>query len=111
MSCLDRLNHGFSGNAELLEEFPGRGRGAEAAHADEGTAGLDPALPPERPRRLDGDVQRAGPEHLVAVVRRLLLEELPGRHGDDGRRDALVARSDEHTSETPVTNAHLVCRL
>src|SRR3546814_5174240 len=24
---------------------------------------------------------------------------------------ALAARSEEHTSETPVTNAHLVCRL
>src|SRR3546814_999117 len=49
--CSSDLNHGFCGNAELLEEFPGRGRGAEAAHADEGTAGLDPALPPERDRK------------------------------------------------------------
>src|SRR3546814_8046548 len=30
----------------------------------------------------------------------------PG-HDDDGR----ARRSEEHTSETPVTNAHLVCRL
>src|SRR3546814_14842278 len=78
-SCLDRLNHGFCCNAEFLEEFLGRGGGAEAAHADEGAAGLDPAVPAEAGRRLDGDVQRAGPEHLVALVRRLLLYVLPGR--------------------------------
>src|SRR3546814_17305605 len=69
-SCLNRLNHGFCCNAEFLEEFLGRGGGAEAAHADEGAARLDPAVPAEAGRRLAGDVQRAGPEHLVAVVDR-----------------------------------------
>src|SRR5512138_1729116 len=73
-SCLDRLNHGFCGNPEMLEEFLRGGRGAEAAQADEGAAGLDPALPAEGRGRLDADVQRARAEHLVAVMRRLLLE-------------------------------------
>ena len=33
-------------------------------------------------------MQRARPQNLVAVVRRLLQEELPGGNRNDGRRDA-----------------------
>src|SRR3546814_20683200 len=69
-SCLDRLNHGFCCNAEFLEEFLGRGGGAEAAHADEGAARLDPAVPAEAGRRPDGELQRSGPEQLVAEIGR-----------------------------------------
>src|SRR3546814_10268193 len=45
---------------------------------------------------LDGGVEAVGPDIAEEVAYRALV---------------IVVRSEEHTSETPVTNAHLVCRL
>ena len=51
---------------------------------------VDPARPAEARRRLDGDLQHVRRQHRLAVLLALLLEELPARHRDDTRRDALL---------------------
>src|SRR3546814_4216702 len=75
-SCLDRLNHGFCCNAEFLEEFLGRGGGADAAHADEGAAGLDPAVPAEE----IGRAHVGNPVTNAHLVCSLLLEKKKHTH-------------------------------
>src|SRR3546814_2275487 len=56
------------------------------------------------------------PRHLGDLVRPKMLDDLVERAGHGIERRKLLdhpipCRSEEHTSETPVTNAHLVCRL
>src|SRR3546814_5799491 len=70
-----------------------RGRDGDAVSSREPP--LDPARTLRRPRRGGGHVR---------------LHRLPAGERHD-RRCAAGGRSEEHTSELPVTNAHLVCRL
>ena len=48
-------------------------------------------------------------ELMKEHVKRTMREEVLGGLG--GFSGAFSLRSEEHTSETPVTSAHLVCRL
>src|SRR3546814_8694405 len=48
----------------------------------------------------DAELQHEDP-HMPYVPRAAVVEDI----------NVAVLRSEEHTSETPVTNAHLVCRL
>src|SRR3546814_14726183 len=59
---------GVGGDAEMAIEVGGGGRGAEAGHADDRAVGADIALPAEGRSRLDGDLERVGPQHLIAVM-------------------------------------------
>src|SRR5215212_3346755 len=76
--------------AELFEHGRPRGRGAETLQRDDISLVSDPLPPAETDTGLDGessfDLRR---EHGVAVLDRLYFEQLPARHGDDPRRDAL----------------------
>src|SRR3954463_11648211 len=76
---------------ELLEHRRSRRGGAEALQRDDVSLLADP-LPPAQPDSgLDGEASfDVRWEHRVAVVDRLLLEELPTGHRDDPRRDALL---------------------
>src|SRR3546814_3793741 len=58
-------------------------------------------------RRLVGARRAAEPEVDPVRIQRRQGAELLGHL----RRRVVGQRSEEHTSETPVTNAHLVCRL
>src|SRR5450759_2010949 len=76
--------------AELLEQGPGRRRGAVVVEADDLAAVPDPALPPEGDARLDRQtVAAGGRQHALAIGGVLPLEESPGRHVDDPRAHAL----------------------
>src|SRR5207247_6631368 len=69
--------------AELLEHGASRGGGAEVLDRDRVALVADPLPPAERNARLDReprpDLRR---DHLVTVLGRLRLEELPARHRD-----------------------------
>mgnify|MGYP007045557653 CR=1 FL=1 len=74
----DRLHDGRFGDAEVLVELLGRGRGTElVADADEVTVFAQPAAPAEITARFDADAQAARAQYFLAVVRGLLLEQLP----------------------------------
>src|SRR4051794_146350 len=79
------------GEAELLEDRRPRRRSAETLERDDVSILPDPFPPAEPDAGLDGeaslDVRR---EHGVAVLDGLFLEELPARHRDDPRGDALL---------------------
>src|SRR3546814_6923608 len=49
--------------------------------------------------------RRAMTRELTATILRVV------ERAQAGQQVAIVSRSEEHTSELPVTNAHLVCRL
>src|SRR3546814_8106077 len=50
---------------------------------------------------LEAKIRRLEPVNLAAIQ----------EFNEQSQRKAYLDRSEEHTSETPVTNAHLVCRL
>src|SRR5712691_282202 len=90
----DRLGR----KAELGSQRFERRRGAERAHADDGT--LDPDVPVPADCRGLFDGHPGGhrwDQHFVAILGRLAVEQLP-------------ARSEEHTSELQ-SQSNLVCRL
>ena len=70
----------------------GRG-GAEAVERDRVALVADPALPAQRDAGLDREPRlHVGRQHLLAVLRRLPLEELPARHRDDADGGAVLGR-------------------
>src|SRR6266542_5437639 len=77
--------------AELLEHRVSRRRGAEVLDRDRVAVVADPLPPAERHAGLYRDpclhVRRY---HLVAILRRLRLEELPARHRDEARAHTLL---------------------
>src|ERR1044071_5943598 len=77
--------------AELLQHGRARSRGAEPLQRDDVPFAPDPFPPAEPDTGLDGeprlDLRR---KHRVAVLDRLLLEELPARQGNDAAADARV---------------------
>ena len=76
--------------AEFCEQTLERRRGAERVHADDGAPPPHIACPAERRRLLHRDARRNRVrKHLLAIGLVLLLEQLPGWHADDARRDAL----------------------
>src|SRR3546814_4657680 len=81
---------GVGGDAEMAIEVGGGGRGAEAGHADDRAVGADIALPAEGRSRLDGDLERVGPQHLIAVMGWLGVEQRPAGQRDDGGGDAVL---------------------
>src|SRR5215831_16802638 len=79
-----RLEPVFS--QQLLE----RGRRAKCLHADDAARPADVAFPTEGRGLLDGDARGdVGRQHAVLIRLRLMLENIPGRHGDHARADAL----------------------
>src|SRR5262249_9075155 len=79
--------------AELLHEARSRRRSSEAVDADRTSVVTDPFLPTQRDPRLYGQAARdRSGKHGLAVVCRLLLEQLPAGHGYETRLDPLVAR-------------------
>src|SRR4029077_4689385 len=87
---LDFRHHAVGLEAELSLQLLERRRGAERLHADDASAAADVAVPAERGALLDRDPRRHGRQkHAVAVLLRLFIEDLPRRHRDDARADAL----------------------
>src|SRR3546814_3866752 len=89
---------------------PGRAKGVDGRSVAGACGRSAPRRPlPRRPSRAGLEHAREGGGAGVA--------QFVGyqRHGAPEREFALgdehAVRSEEHTSETPVTNAHLVCRL
>src|SRR5262249_32049372 len=79
-----RLEPVFS--QQLLE----RGRRAERLHTHDATGCADVAFPAEGRRLLHRDARGdVGRQHAVLVRLRLMLENIPGRHRDHARADAL----------------------
>src|SRR5215472_10396025 len=79
-----RLESIFS--QQLLE----RGRCAKCLHADDAAGPADVAFPAEGRGLLHGDARGyVGRQHAVLVRLRLMLENIPRRHGDHARADAL----------------------
>src|SRR5262245_25459241 len=80
--------------AELLLQFFEGSRSAERLHADHVAAGADVTLPSKRGPLFDGDSRRhRRRQYALAVLRRLIVEQLPGRHADDSTSDSLLAQS------------------
>ena len=78
--------------AEFRHQILDRGRGAKGVHADLGAARADIAIPADHRALLDRHARRdVGRQHAVAIGLVLLLEQLPGRHADDARRECLRA--------------------
>src|SRR5207253_6762918 len=80
--------------AEGTHDVAAGGRRAEAVDAERRAPGPDPAVPAER----DAGLHRQpgcdrGRQHAVAVVCRLLVEELPARHRDEARLDTLAGEA------------------
>src|SRR5215207_140730 len=76
--------------AELALQLLERCGGAEGLHADDPALVADIALPAQRRCLLDGKpCFHAGQQHFFAIGLRLVLEDVPRRHGDDTRADAL----------------------
>src|SRR5262249_37640295 len=84
------LSHGLGGESELLLNVLERRRGAERVHPHHGPVLADESLPAERRCLLDRhprlDRRR---QHLLAVVLRLLVEQMPRGHADDADLVAL----------------------
>ena len=73
----------------LCSSLSGR-RGAERLHADDAAAPADISLPAESRGLLDRDARRhVGRQHAVPVLLCLVLENIPRRHRDHARADAL----------------------
>ena len=69
-----------------------RRRGAECVHADLGAGRADIAVPADHRAHLDRHARRdVGRKDTIAIRLVLLLEQLPGGHADDARRNALAA--------------------
>src|SRR5262245_14612413 len=80
---LGRRHHVVDGESESLLELLERSGGAERLHAQPGAARARVALPAERRRLLHRHARRdRGRNDAVAVLLRLLLEELPRGHAD-----------------------------
>jgi len=77
--------------AEFRHEILDWGRRAKSVHADHGAADAGVAIPADHRTRLDrharGDVGR---QHAVAIGLILLFEQLPRRHADEARRNAIL---------------------
>src|SRR5262245_62554208 len=79
-----RLESVFS--QQLLE----RGRCAKCLHADDAARPADVAFPAEGRGLLHGDARGdIGRQHAVLVRLQLMLENVPGRHRNHARADAL----------------------
>jgi hypothetical protein len=90
--CLDQRGEvvGDELEAELLLKRLQRRRGSESLHADYAATASDVALPSERGGLFDGDPRLHGwRQHAVTILLRLAVEDLPGRHRDYARADAL----------------------
>src|SRR5713101_4848486 len=86
-----RLGDRLGRDAEMLEKIGGLARAAEALHADERAAHAEPALPAEARGRLAGDADRAvGPQDLLPICIVLSGKQLPGGHGHNAGRNAVL---------------------
>src|SRR5215472_15872123 len=87
---LRRLDDAVRLESEFPLQFLERRRRPEGLHADDLARGADVALPPEGRRLLHGDAGRhRRRQHAVPVRLRLALEQIPRRHRDDTRANAL----------------------
>ena len=87
---LRRRHHVVGGEAEVLEQVLERRRGPEAPHPQDLPGPPHVGLPAEHRRLLHGDAGgHRGGEHRLAVLGRLLLEQLPAGHADRPGADAL----------------------
>ena len=74
--------------AEFRQQILERRRGAEGVHADLGAGRAHIAVPADHRARLDRHARRDfRRQNAVAIGLILLLEQLPGRHADDARRE------------------------
>src|SRR5262245_26026436 len=76
--------------AELLLKRLQRRGSPERPHTDDAAGAADVPLPPERGGLLHGYPRlHAGRQHAVTILLGLPIEDLPRRHRDDARADAL----------------------
>src|SRR5690625_4471299 len=75
----------------MLEQLPGRCRGAERVHADDFAVQADVFAPVVGGAGFDGDARAAvRRQHAFAVLGGLLVERFSARHGDHAHGDAVV---------------------
>src|SRR5258708_16911521 len=76
--------------AELTLQLLERRRGAKRLHPDDLASGTDIAVPPQHRSLLDSDARlHLGRKHALPIGLWLMLENIPGRHGDDTGMDPL----------------------
>src|SRR4029450_10392237 len=76
--------------AKLPLKFLEGRRGAECFHADDAARWANVAIPSNCGALLDGYACcHFGRQNTIAIFLRLVLENVPGRHGDNARSDAV----------------------
>jgi hypothetical protein len=94
---LSRTVPPFDGNLNFAEQLLdsvnhmlGSKPGAESLHPDDAAVSGNIPLPPKRRSLLDGNARcHSVGQHAVPVFLGLALEDVPGRHGDHARANAL----------------------
>src|SRR5262245_29024807 len=78
---------GFDGETEVLEQWFGGRRVAEAVDADDVAARADVAPPAARRTGLDDEARAARRQDVIAIFLGLPIERLRARHRHDARRN------------------------